>query len=611
MTGTVPLLSYAGADATKGWQSSSRMTRWIGVAWVAITVPAIAVLGDRWATTPDRYIVMLVLSVSFCYTTPALYFGWKVSRNAPRSDGLGFGLMYTSLVGIKLIGLSLLVGVATGWTWGNVVGMPVLAVNGAGFCVGLALLVRPRSGHRSFAIDIVEAAGSIVAVLAPLVVLWGPTIVDARARWFATGAAVTFVFALWGTYWGLLLLVRLGPGRDALDLCSFGLVASGALNAALQTWQGVEGFTLPAPPLLAVHALCASMFLLIPLTVPRLLRPGRLGQLPAQAQVRSALMATLVGIAGLAALLGVTGVVQDERPWAVPFALGAVTVLFVLGALRQLLAGEETRRLYAQVEVAAEQRRRLLGQLLERSLQDRRRFAGQLYEQAMAAYTSFHVLAGAGDATGGHGLRSVSGGNRGPRAYGSRREGARSGRQSSRIAHPASGPALAEASARVSGELVRNAESVRGLVLAIKPADDERDLQHRLGLPITAYLDTLYADRPTPRLGVTVAPSVRLDWVAETVLLQVVQEALHNVWAHSGATAVEVSIEPTGTTAALRVHDNGCGFDPATTVERSGLATMRAAVAVIGGSLLVDTRPGGGATITARLSAADSGRDES
>jgi signal transduction histidine kinase len=62
-----------------------------------------------------------------------------------------------------------------------------------------------------------------------------------------------------------------------------------------------------------------------------------------------------------------------------------------------------------------------------------------------------------------------------------------------------------------------------------------------------------------------------------------------------------VGIQAAGERVALRVTDDGVGFDPASAPEGSGLATMRAAVAVTGGTLVVGSRPGEGTTILAHL----------
>jgi hypothetical protein len=181
-------------------------------------------------------------------------------------------------------------------------------------------------------------------------------------------------------------------------------------------------------------------------------------------------------------------------------------------------------------------------------------------------------------------------------------------------------------SSRVGGEFARQDESVRELALVIRPVDDQGDQQERLAIPVRAYLASIYGDRPTPRLTVEVqgappdgpggaetttsgrgrgrageSPELVLDWMTETVLLQILQEALHNVWRHSRATAVEVAVHPVDTRVALRVTDDGVGFDPASVPEGSGITTMRAAAAVGEGTLVVRSEPGRGTTVLAHL----------
>ena len=393
----------------------------------------------------------------------------------------------------------------------------------------------------------------------------GPHSIHRGAATATVPAAVALLFAIPGTYWSLMLCVRLGPGRGLFELCAVLLGLVGAINVALQIAQGVSGFTLPYPPLIALTALCMSQFLLIPLNVPLLLRAG-LDRLPLTAQVRGGSLATCVALAGLVGLLVATATVADERSWAFPFALSVVSAQFVLAGLRQIAAVGETRRLYRQVEQASDERQRLMTQLLDRNLHDRHNFAAQLYEQAVAAYTSFTLLAGTGEA-------------------------------------PAdSTSAVARASAMVGGDLARHAESVRELVQAIRPLDGQDASRHqRLGTPIQAYLASIYGDRAAPQLTVEMTDDLALDWISETVLLQIAQEALHNIWRHSNAKRVDVVIEATDDSIALCVADDGSGFDLASVPEGSGIAVMRASAAVIGGTLVVDSHLGIGTAVTARL----------
>ena len=536
--------------------------RHLGIAWVCVTVPLVT-----WAATtvdsPGDYIFVLIYLACGTYTSPALVVGFYTARRA-RECRVAFRLLYAGLVVMWIIGVGMLIGVRTGWHWANVLGLPLVALSGGLKITGLAMLVRSRSGRRALTVDVVEALAAVVALTAPLVVLWGPAVVGAEASWFTIPAALTLVFTVAGIYWTAVLCVRMGPGPRMFGACALALSIAGTVNVALQTAQGVSGFTLPAPPLIFFNALTVSMYFLVPLYSPRLMGPG-LGRLPLQAQVRGARLATALPLAGLAALLAATALVARERPWTVAFALGVVALLFVLAALRQLAAIGETRRLYRQVEVASEERGRLLSEMLERSVHDRRHFARQLHEQAVSAAASFATLAGAG-------YEPIGG-----------------------------SPMVTEASVLVRGELGRHADSLRDLMMAIRPPDGDRRSDGRLRTPIAAHFASVYGDGLSPHLGVSVDGDLVLDWVTETVVLQIVHEALHNVWRHSDACEVHVTIEPDGGAVRLRVRDDGEGFDPDAIPEGPGIVSMRASAAVVGGTLTVSSQPGQGTTIDARL----------
>jgi signal transduction histidine kinase len=539
--------------------------RWLGALWVGGAIVFSAVVAT-FVGSPGAYVFVLIFLSCGAFTAPALIVTWYAVRRVGARDRLGAALSLAALGMAFAIGVGVLVGLATGWSWANVAGVPAVALTGLLHVAAVVAWTRGRSGGRALLVDVVEALTSVLAVTAPLVVLWWPAIVGAEASWFTLPAAVVTVGATVGAYWTIVLFVRLGPGPRLFEGCAVAMAAIGAVNAALQTAQGVSGFTLPAPPLVALNALCFSMYLLIPLHAPSLMRSG-LDRLPPQSQVRGARLSTVTILVGLAALWTATLAVAGERRWAVPFALVVVSLLLVLAGVRQMAAAQETRRLYRQVEAAADERRRLLTQLLERSADDRRRFAGQLYAQAISAYTSFSMMAG---------------------------------NDMPRLRSPG---VVAQVSARVGDDLARQAESVRELALVIRPRDDERERQQRLAVPVRAYLASIYGDRPTPRLTVDVqtAPELALDWTTETVLLQILQEALHNVWRHSHATQVDVAVHAAGTRVALRVTDDGVGFDPASVPEGSGITTMRAAAAVGEGTLVVSAEPGQGTTVLAHL----------
>jgi signal transduction histidine kinase len=556
------------------------MLRRLAIAWVAVSLPFTSMV-SAFVDGRDGYIFVLIFMGCGAYTLPGLFAARHAIRYAPAHDRPAYRLIYLGLVSVFTIGWGMLIGLVTGWQFANFLGVPAVIVAGSFHIWGLAVLTRRRSGYRALSVDMIEAVGSVVALTAPLFVLWWPSVVGADDTWYTVPAAVIVVFMITGSYWVALLWVRIGPGpRGVFEAAAVVSAMVGALNAILQTAQGVSGFTLPLPPLIALCALCACTYLLIPLHVPLMLRRG-LDQLPPQAQIRGSWLPTVILPAGVAALLAATYAVHDERPWAVPFSLGVVSVLVVLAGLRQMVALRETRRLYSRVEEASDERRRLLTQLLERSVNDRRRFAEQLHEQAVVAYASFAALAGAGRTA----------------------------------------PVVAEASQLVRGDLGRHADSLRELVLSIRPLEGAGDVRRgpRLLTPIQAYLSTIYGDRAAPALTMWVDDELVLDWVVETVLLQIVQEALHNVWRHSDATRVDIVIAPTEPTAAavqaatVRITDDGAGFDTTTAREGAGIATMRASAAVVEGSFAIDSAPGAGTTISARLGPGpdpDSGPDD-
>jgi signal transduction histidine kinase len=84
---------------------------------------------------------------------------------------------------------------------------------------------------------------------------------------------------------------------------------------------------------------------------------------------------------------------------------------------------------------------------------------------------------------------------------------------------------------------------------------------------------------------------------ARTVLYRSAQEALTNALRHSRARKITVSATIDDREARLVVADDGCGFDPAGT-EGFGLLGMRERAALAGGRAEIDSRPGGGTTVT-------------
>ena len=90
----------------------------------------------------------------------------------------------------------------------------------------------------------------------------------------------------------------------------------------------------------------------------------------------------------------------------------------------------------------------------------------------------------------------------------------------------------------------------------------------------------------------------------ETNLYRIAQESLNNVYKHAGAKQVEVALEKRDGLIVLIVEDDGRGFNKKDKVNREkgiGLIGMKERAALIGGTLEIETAPGKGTTIYARV----------
>lgn len=546
-------------DGVDGW--STPTARRLGLMWVGVTIPVVTGLAVV-ADTRTGYIVVLSLGAFGLYTIPALYVMWQAVRYAPPGYRRAHLVMYVALVATVARTTTMALWAVTGWSWYE----PIAPVAAAAICavhlVGLVMIVRRCSGQRALLVDLLEGLGAVIALVAPLVVLWLPAVADAEDPVVAQVAAVILITTLAAAYWVGTQRARRGlEGRWVIGVASILAAFVGAGAAGLNVAQGVTGFAAPLAPTMALTALAASAYLLIPLYAPTRMPEG-LNRLAPQAQVRGGWGPIAVPVVGLTALVAATTAVADERPWAVPFTLAVFLAVTLLGAVRQVAALAETRRLYRQVETAAEDRHRLLTQLLARSVDDRRNVVTQLHEQAVAAYVSFSSLAAVPD-------------------------GAR--------------PVVAQASELVRDDLWRQAEVWRDLAASLRPqAGDDRS-GPGLVAALHAYVATLYGDAPAPALTMTVTDDLHLNWITESVILQIAQEALLNVHRHSHAGGVTVTLRAAAGGVELAVADDGVGFDPATTPAATGTATMNAAAHAVGGHVTVDSRPGDGTTVTAHL----------
>jgi signal transduction histidine kinase len=86
-------------------------------------------------------------------------------------------------------------------------------------------------------------------------------------------------------------------------------------------------------------------------------------------------------------------------------------------------------------------------------------------------------------------------------------------------------------------------------------------------------------------------------------LFRVLQEALHNSSKHSGAESFAVRLWGAPNEICLSVRDSGTGFDSEAVKESHGigLISMEERLAVVNGTLHIDSHPNIGTTIYARV----------
>jgi two-component system sensor histidine kinase UhpB len=95
----------------------------------------------------------------------------------------------------------------------------------------------------------------------------------------------------------------------------------------------------------------------------------------------------------------------------------------------------------------------------------------------------------------------------------------------------------------------------------------------------------------------------RFDPEVELTAYRIVQEALTNVARHAGVGEVTIRLLADDDTLTVAIEDHGLGFDRQIVAARlsAGLGGMKERAASLGGQVTIETAPGAGTTITARI----------
>lgn len=160
---------------------------------------------------------------------------------------------------------------------------------------------------------------------------------------------------------------------------------------------------------------------------------------------------------------------------------------------------------------------------------------------------------------------------------------------------------MAEFSKRLHGAIL----AVRDLAYTLRPPGvDEAGLVDALDEYCKEYSSK--NDLEIEFLPVGIDES-KLDFDTKITLYRLVQEALSNVRRHADASHVSIRLVPSFPNIILRIEDDGRGFDLAARLaashyeKRMGLLGMKERVALLGGTIEIQSRPGQGTKIVVEL----------
>jgi signal transduction histidine kinase len=95
----------------------------------------------------------------------------------------------------------------------------------------------------------------------------------------------------------------------------------------------------------------------------------------------------------------------------------------------------------------------------------------------------------------------------------------------------------------------------------------------------------------------------RLEPEIEGTLYRIAQESLTNAVKHASADHVKVEFAEDAESVTLRVTDDGSGFEAGEISTGFGLVAMQDRAALIGGGVSIESSPGAGTTVTAKVPA--------
>lgn len=522
----------------------------------------VTTVAGAWARGPVAYPVAWA-ATGAVFIVPATVLAAMVRRRCGPVDRAFWTCWLGGQVAACLFGASLLLQRLSPFAIQRA-GAGFLGVAAVLWGAGTIFLVSRTDGARILAIDALEILVADVAVVAPVLVVVGPDLARARDAWFSLPAAVAAAGLPLVAALTITLCVRLPARERRPELIGTVAAVIGEVDALLQATQGVDGFRLPPAPLLAVQGITMWLLLLLVLHAHRKFPEG-LARLSPDQQVRRWSALPLLVVASVPALAGEAVTAPASRPWVVPAVVAVLGGAVVLMTVRHLLVVNETGRLYRQLAAEAEERHRLLDDLVRAVEDDRHRVVVQLHELAVEWMAAIGAV-----------LRTC------------------------RTAGGGESEIVAGALNRMYSDVGVRAESLRRLMHAVRPPAFTGE---GLRTAVAASCSSIFGGTRAPTVDVEVADGIELDWTTSTIVYRIILESLRSALGRSPVTHVAVTVDIDGAGGALRVvvEDDAIGIDPLAGPDEPRLSTLQLFADLGHGSVEVTHGAGGGSRMCATL----------
>ncbi len=176
--------------------------------------------------------------------------------------------------------------------------------------------------------------------------------------------------------------------------------------------------------------------------------------------------------------------------------------------------------------------------------------------------------------------------------------------------HPASSPQTTKDMAFLSERVRTMAEALDAVVWVVNPANDSLDRLSAYICEIFEALLRISSIRGRQDVSGDIPPYPVTPEERSNFFLTA-KEAINNMVKHSGATEGRLRIKIEADKFCLTLEDNGVGFDPSLpeNARRNGLANMRARIAELKGTFILNSTPGKGTSILISVSLARLNKD--